>query len=325
MTTPLTMSTWLRLDAFLAVLALWLLLCPRWLPQRPGVQRSLWIKLGVFAVVVHATLALIGLGGAWLKVAMVAVAAVGSRELTLVLFPPGREQRPYRCLAVGGSAGIASVAGPAGAELQALVAVLLAAASLPVFLRRPAGACTSVGAVALTSLLAGLLPAYVIRLRGEHAGHAAFLFLLVALNDAGAEAVGRTFGRRPFFARLSPRKTVEGFLGGLLAAAVAAIAFAPLLDGDGLQRAAFAIVAALAAVLGDLVFSAIKRDVGCKDFRALLPAHGGLLDRFDSFLVSAACCYLLLAAVPLVPVATGSHFSSRPSALGGVLRQVPPC
>ena len=325
MMAPLTMSTWLRLDAFLAVLALWLLLCPRWLPQRPGVQRSLWIKLGVFTLVVHATLALIGLGGPWLKVAMIAVAAVGSRELTLVLLPPGREHGPYRWLAVGGSTAIAIAAGPAGAELQALVAVLLAAVSLPVFLRRPAGGCASIGAVALTSLLAGLVPAYVIRLRGEHAGHAAFLFLLVALNDAGAEAVGRTFGRRPFFARLSPRKTVEGFLGGLLAAAAAAIAFAPLLDGDGVQRAAFAVVAALAAVLGDLIFSAIKRDVGCKDFRALLPAHGGLLDRFDSFLMSAACCYLLLAAVPLVSVPTGSHLAPRPSAMRAGPRHVPPC
>ena len=257
---PLSISTWLRLDGFLAALALWLLLCPRWVPQTPGALRSLWIKLGVFAVVVHSTLAVI---------------------------------------AVGGAMAIAAVAGPAGAEIQALVVVLLVAAALPVYLQRPAGACASAGAVALVALLAGLLPAYVIRLRGEHAGCAAFLFLLVAFNDAGAETAGRSFGRTPFFARLSPRKTFEGFLGGLLASAAAAIAFAPLLDGDGVWRAAFAFLAALAAVLGDLVFSAIKRDVGCKDFRALLPAHGGLLDRLDSFLVSAACSYLLLAARPL--------------------------
>jgi len=295
---PLT--TWLRLEAFFVALALWLLLIPRWKPQAPGVKRSLWIKLGVFAVVVHATLLVIGLGGVWLKVAMAAVAAVGSLELTLVLLAPGAEQRPYRALAVGGAVVIASVAGPTGAELRALVAVLLAAASLPVLLRRPAGACASAGAVALIALLGGLLPAFVIRLRGEHAGCAAFLFLLVALNDAGAEAVGRTFGKRPFFPRLSPTKTVEGFVGGLVASAAAAMAFAQLLEGNFGRRAAFAIVAALAAVLGDLLFSAIKRDVGCKDFRALLPAHGGLLDRFDSFLVSAACCYLVLASFPLV-------------------------
>jgi phosphatidate cytidylyltransferase len=299
MTSP-GMSVWLRLDAFLAVLALWLFLCPRWIPQAPGVQRSLWLKLSVFAVVVHVTLALIALGGPWLKVAMVAVAAVASRELTGALLAPGPEQRPYRCLAVGGAMAITAVAGPGGVEIQALVVVLLAAAVLPVYLERPAGACASAGAVALTALLAGLLPAYVIRLRGEHAGCAAFLFLLVAFNDAGAETAGRSFGRTPFFTRLSPRKTFEGFLGGLIASAAAAVAFAPLLEGDGVWRAAFALGAALAAVLGDLVFSAIKRDAGCKDFRALLPAHGGLLDRFDSFLVSAACAYLLLSAGPRV-------------------------
>ena len=96
-------------------------------------------------------------------------------------------------------------------------------------------------------------------------------------------------------------KTVEGFVGGLVASAVAAILFAPLLAGDAPRRAVFATVAALAADLGDLVFSAIKRDVGCKDFRALLPAHGGLLDRFDSFLLSAGCCHLLLQAPALIP------------------------
>ena len=81
----------------------------------------MWIKLGVFAVVVHVTLALIALGGPWLKVAMVAVAAVGSRELTGVLLAPGPEQRPYRWLAVGGAMAITAVAGPAGTEIQALV------------------------------------------------------------------------------------------------------------------------------------------------------------------------------------------------------------
>lgn len=301
----LTISTWIRLDAFFAALALWLLLGPRWVPQRPGEKRTLWIKLGVFFLVVHATLAVIGLGGPWLKAAMAAVAAVGSRELTLALLGPGAEQRPYGWLAMGGAVAIVGAAGPGGGEVQVLVVILLAAASMPVLLERPASARASAGAVALIALLAGLLPASVYRLRIEHGGLAAFLFILVAFNDAGAEAVGRTFGRRPFCSPLSPRKTVEGVLGGLLATAVASIVFAPLVRGGAVQLAALALVAVLAAVLGDLIFSAIKRDAGYKDFRTLLPAHGGLLDRFDSFLVSAACCHLLLQALPLVSGATG--------------------
>jgi hypothetical protein len=176
---PLTVSSWVRLDAAFAVLALVLLLSPRFVPQRPGVERTLWIKLGVFFLVVHATLALIGLGGPWLKAAMVALAAVGSRELTLALLGPGSEQRPYRWLATGGSMAIVCAAGPGGVEVQVLVVVLLVAASMPVLLERPAGARASAGAVALTALLAGLLPASVYRLRLEHGGLAAF-------NDAGA-------------------------------------------------------------------------------------------------------------------------------------------
>ncbi|HTO96759.1 MAG TPA: phosphatidate cytidylyltransferase [Myxococcales bacterium] len=296
----LTAATWVRLDAFFAALALVLLLHPRWVPQRPGVERTLWVKLGVFFLVVHATLAVIGLGGPWLKAAMVLVAALASRELTLTLLGPGTEQRPYRWLAMGGAVAIVLAAGTDGVEVQVLVTVLLAGAAMPVLLERPAGARASAGAVALIAFLAGLLPASVYRLRLEHGGLAAFLFILVALNDAGAEAAGRLFGRRPFCSPVSPRKTVEGLLGGLLATALGAIAFAPLLEGGATQLATFALLAALTAVLGDLIFSAIKRDAGCKDFQALLPAHGGLLDRFDSFLVSAACCHLLLQALPVV-------------------------
>ena len=150
---PLTISTWIRLDAFFAALALWLLLGPRWVPQRPGEERTLWIKLGVFFLVVHATLAVIGLGGPWLKAAMAAVAAAGSRELTLALLGPGNEQRPYRWLAMGGAVAIVCAAGPGGGEVQVLVVVLLAGASTPVLLERPAGARASAGAVALTALL----------------------------------------------------------------------------------------------------------------------------------------------------------------------------
>src|SRR5262249_11086696 len=162
-----------------------------------------------------------------------------------------------------GAVAIVGAAGPGGVEVQVLMVVLLAAASMPVLLERPAGARASAGAVALTALLAGLLPALVYRLRVEHGGLAAFLFILVALNDAGAEAAGRTFGRRPFCSSPSPRKTVEGLLGGLLATAAGAIVFAPLVQGGAVQLATLALVAAMAAVLGDLIFSAIKRDAGC--------------------------------------------------------------
>ena len=301
----LTISTWIRLDAFFAALALWLLLGPRWVPQRPGEKRTLWIKLGVFFLVVHATLAVIGLGGPWLKAAMAAVAAVGSRELDAGAPWPWRRTEAVSLAGDGRCGGDRGCRWPGGRgspgpggdpPRRRLDARPPRAAGQRPRLRRSRGAHRPAGR---------LLPASVYRLRIEHGGLAAFLFILVAFNDAGAEAVGRTFGRRPFCSPLSPRKTVEGVLGGLLATAVASIVFAPLVRGGAVQLAALALVAVLAAVLGDLIFSAIKRDAGYKDFRTLLPAHGGLLDRFDSFLVSAACCHLLLQALPLVSGATG--------------------
>ncbi|MCU0977010.1 MAG: phosphatidate cytidylyltransferase [Steroidobacteraceae bacterium] len=116
-----------------------------------------------------------------------------------------------------------------------------------------------------------------------------FVLLLVAAADVGAYFAGRRFGRRKLAPRVSPNKTWEGFLGGLVAAGAVAVA------GNawfGLPPAAFlplCVAAILASVVGDLTESLFKRQAGLKDSGRLLPGHGGVLDRIDS----------LCAAVPV--------------------------
>jgi len=157
-----------------------------------------------------------------------------------------------------------------------------------------------VESLAVRSKLAGFLPAMPAALLALGLAHAllapgalwfpsfAFLVLVVASTDSFAQLSGRLWGRRRAFSRWSPNKTIEGVVGGLTAATVVALSCGFLTPGiPAHRRALLAIVTSAAATAGDLLFSAVKRRAGIKDFSALLPGHGGVLDRFDSIAVAA--------------------------------------
>jgi len=112
-------------------------------------------------------------------------------------------------------------------------------------------------------------------------------FFCIWGSDAGAYFIGRAFGRTKLWPEISPKKTVEGAVGGLVVAVIVALVFC-LVQPDwlGYGRAiGFALAAAAAGTLGDLIQSAYKRFRGVKDSGNLLPGHGGVLDRTDSWLI----------------------------------------
>lgn len=140
------------------------------------------------------------------------------------------------------------------------------------------------------------LGAFAIRLVAEPGGQLwALSFLALAIVvDTGAYASGLTWGKHPMAPRISPKKTWEGFAGAGVAGVVAGILLAVLLLGQPWWvGAVFGAVILLTATVGDLAESLIKRDIGIKDMSTWLPGHGGLLDRLDSILPSAAAAYVL--------------------------------
>jgi len=153
----------------------------------------------------------------------------------------------------------------------------------------------------LVAGVAVLVPAWV-ALVALHAGDplrpAGLLYLLILVwtADSAAYFSGRSLGRTPLSPRLSPKKTIEGLVGGM--AAVVAVALAAgwwvwgLRDDDLLAWVLLAVVVGLFSVLGDLYESLMKRTVGLKDSGGWLPGHGGILDRCDS-LTAAAPVFLL--------------------------------
>ena len=126
------------------------------------------------------------------------------------------------------------------------------------------------------------------------------LIILAICSDIGGYAAGITLGRsgaHKLAPVISPKKTWEGLAGSAIACiAAGAILLPALLHGHWWQGVVLGAAAVVAAVLGDLAASMIKRDLGIKDFGRLLPGHGGVLDRIDSLLACAPVVWLLLAA-----------------------------
>ena len=123
-----------------------------------------------------------------------------------------------------------------------------------------------------------------------------YIFIIWA-NDVFAYLVGMTFGRHRLCERLSPKKSWEGFFGGIAGAVVMGIVAARVLDGNMWVWAGLALVAAVSGVLGDLVESMFKRAAGVKDSGRLIPGHGGVLDRFDAMLLSAPFVFVYMLFV----------------------------
>lgn len=122
------------------------------------------------------------------------------------------------------------------------------------------------------------------------AGAVAYVYVVVAVFDGFSQVTGQLLGRHKLAPKVSPGKTVEGAAGGLLIAVGAAILAASLVGLDLLAAVRVGVLACLAALVGDLSASWLKRRAGIKDYGKLLPGHGGVLDRFDSFLPALAAC-----------------------------------
>ena len=127
-----------------------------------------------------------------------------------------------------------------------------------------------------------------------------FSFLILCIFDGFSQVTGQLFGKRKLFPKVSPNKTVEGFLGGIIIAVLSTFLLRQLIPGVILPVAILlSTVVALCAFAGDTAKSIYKRKYNVKDFSNLIPGHGGFLDRFDSLIVGGAGVSLLGLLVSL--------------------------
>ena len=147
----------------------------------------------------------------------------------------------------------------------------------------------------------------LVRLRGMDGGKFYILvaFLLSMVADSGAYFVGRACGKHKLAPIVSPKKTVEGAVGGVVCNIVFLCLYTLLLNTcfgftqvNYFYAAIYGVLGAAASIVGDLTLSVVKRQVGIKDYGNLIPGHGGILDRFDSTMLVAPLTELLILLIP---------------------------
>jgi len=133
----------------------------------------------------------------------------------------------------------------------------------------------------------------VMRLNTENFWPVLSIFILTWCSDTFAYLVGRKIGKRKLFERISPNKSWEGFVGGLLFSVLAGLIIAYFTDDSFVKYTVYGIVISSFGTLGDLVESMLKRSLKIKDSGTILPGHGGLLDRFDAVIFVIPIIYFL--------------------------------
>ena len=253
-----------------------------------------------------AALALLAIGKAPFVALAIGLIVLGQGEFYAVLKSHGAQP----ATALGLIAGAIIMAGAYNrGEAAALFGVFLAMAlALPWYMAAPQkvrrGTVTNVGATLLGVVYVPFLASFaliILRIPGVTGRNLLLTVLgLTVLYDVCAFAIGSLWGNRPLAPTISPKKSWEGAIGATFVLLLVALAIVPSVEPFTAARAVgLALVIAVAAPLGDLVESALKRDLGLKDMGSLLPGHGGVLDRVDSILFAAPAAWYFIRLVIL--------------------------
>jgi len=265
-----------------------------------------WTRLFSGIILVILALLSMNLGGLLLLAVLLFISVVGYRELTVAL-ACGTAGKKINGLEILGIAGILAYysavffSGEMVFLLMAVIALFMALMFLYV-VRFPTYLPGQVMAAFFAFMYAPVMLSFIYLTRDSAMGQ--YLVWLILISSWGCDTcaycVGMLIGKKKIFPRLSPKKSLEGCIGGVLgAAALGALYGHFFVEGVFPDRQVTWIIAFICAVgavmsmVGDLAASAIKRNCNIKDYGRLIPGHGGIMDRFDSVIVTAPMIYFL--------------------------------
>jgi phosphatidate cytidylyltransferase len=273
----------------------------------PKNRRNLALRIASAAVLFPIAVWLTFVGGKPFAMLAAVAAAVAAAELILMFGAIGVGEGLG--IAFAGAIPLMAAFGKGGEILPGWSGLALAGATvilLAVFLFRQEPLeqiPRAIAVVALSWLYCGLLIASLVSLRLRFGVPWVILaFVVTWANDTFAYFAGHAFGRHRLYERISPKKTWEGFAGGVVGSVAGALVTRWLLLEGELSSAAAVVIGLGAAVLGplgDLAESMVKRAAGVKDSSRIIPGHGGLLDRIDALLFVAPAAFMYLRVLLL--------------------------
>jgi phosphatidate cytidylyltransferase len=252
-------------------------------------------------------------GGGWILIVVGLATLLGAREAFRLLTAAGHSSMPalgiVLAVVVGLGDSVKVLPGGSGILLAGLGIVLVGIGALTrldpreglaVFVTTTFGALY-VGLLGFVARL-GSTDAFVdqsaiLGFLGSNRAWILALVLVVWAFDTAAYFAGRRFGRRPFMHHISPSKTMEGLAGGAVAALIVGALLFAAFGRPVIAGAVFGALVGAAAQAGDLAESMLKRAAGSKESGSLIPGHGGMLDRIDSFLFAAPVAFFYVVTV----------------------------
>lgn len=247
-------------------------------------------------VLVAIALVTIGLGNWVLFATLLLVSLIGARELYQAMKV---SKKGFSLLELGGYAGIILYyLGMVFLEEKFHLAAILAGLVILMFIyvfRYPEYHAHQVMAAFFGIVYVGVMLSCIYQARMLPGGHfhVWLIFLCSWGCDTCAYCAGMVFGKHKMAPVLSPKKSVEGAVGGVAGAVLLGVIFAAVTKGPAAEYAGICGAGALISMVGDLAASAVKRNMEIKDYGKLIPGHGGILDRFDSVIFTAPVIYYL--------------------------------
>ena len=271
---------------------------------------NLWKRILVGVMAIPLILLAAAKGGLLFLLFVDAVIAIGVVELFALERAKGMQ--PNRVLGVLGALGLswAFFFGQSDVVVLVLMGIVVMLFTVELGRKEAGSALMNVGGTLLGVLYLGAMGGAMLLIREEAGGLSysesgrvvMLLLMMLWAMDTAAYFVGRPFGRHKLFPRVSPKKSVEGAVGGsvgaLLVAIVGAYTFTSFLPMG--HHIALGVIVGIGGQVGDLAESLLKRDAGAKDSSTLLPGHGGVLDRFDSLFFAGPLAYGYLKIVGML-------------------------
>lgn len=275
----------------------------------------IWRKTLVAIIVLPLFLLMLSAGGWWLLVPIIGVALVGMSEYYTATYKKGHRPAVGLGFLTGililGVTQFAPTPELREGSLLGLIIVMVGCTLILQFGNRPDQSAVNNSAVtAFGVIYVPLMLSFLLRLRqmdlptalnypqaspfAHNAGTCLLVMMPVWLCDTVALAVGTAWGRHKLAPTISPGKTVEGAVGGFVAAVIGAIAIGIWIGMPPFYAAVLGAFEGVVGQLGDLGKSVLKRDLGIKDFGTMFGPHGGVLDRFDAVMFSMPLAYLYL-------------------------------